>query len=77
LNQDAVKYKTNTVLQKTSVTVTPESTTGYWEAEIVENDNMDGTARYIFDFGDRSYSAKVPDEASKRFWDLEELQVVE
>lgn len=69
LYQDAVQYKTDTVLQRTTITVTPNEN-GYCEVELIENENMPTGAHYIFNFGNRSYKFAVPNEANKNLWGL-------
>lgn len=72
LNGDAIKYKDNVILQKSTTTVTPESGTGYWEAELIENENMRPNTNYTFNFGHKTYTYPVPNEVSRAFWELDE-----
>ena len=82
LTEDAVMYKTDILIQQSTITVTPDSE-GYWEAELVESANMTSQktgnkVRYTFDFGpddsggDRIITRSVPNESSKNIWDLVE-----
>lgn len=68
---DALQYKDNVILQMTAITITPDAD-GYWEAELVETENMEDSPFYTFDFGNRSYKKTVPDQESAVFWDLED-----
>lgn len=70
-SSDAIQYKTNVVLQQDAITVTPNSS-GYWEANLIETENMSGTNYYTFNFGGTSYKKAVPDQASAVFWELED-----
>jgi hypothetical protein len=69
LSVNSAKYKTNSLIQSKVITVTP-NTDGYFEINLVENDNMDGNAFYIFDINGRQLNLKVPDAVSKSFVDL-------
>lgn len=71
LSKDAVKYKTGTMLLQRVVSVTPDST-GYWEAELVETENMETGIHYVFQMDGISYFKDVPNEATKNFNDLED-----
>lgn len=68
-NSDAIQYKDNVLLQRTTITITPDSN-GYWEAELVETENMEGSPFYTFNYGGRSYKKTVPNQDSAIFWDL-------
>lgn len=70
LNKESVQYKTDTVIRSETITITPDSVTGYWEVELVETENMETAARYIFDFGGDRYERQVPNEDDKKFWEL-------
>lgn len=72
LSQDAVKYKTSTILRNDIITVTPDPLTGYWDIQLIETENMGPGAFYNFIFGDKIYSKKIPNEASKKFWLLDD-----
>lgn len=72
LSRDAIKYKNETIVRDDLITVTPDSSTGYWEIELIENANMSGIAYYNFTFDEQIYHRIVPNEASKNFWDLVE-----
>ena len=69
LTETAAIYKDNTQISGDTVTVTPDSQ-GYWEAELVENENMSGTVQYIFNINNQEFTRTVPDEATKSFNDL-------
>jgi hypothetical protein len=78
LNKSIVQYKNYTSLIKgDDITVTPDSV-GYWEVDLVENENMtapDGEdVQYIFKFTINSevneFIRTVPDESTKAFYDL-------
>jgi hypothetical protein len=66
------QYKTNTTITDETLRATPNSSTGYWELELVENANMDTGVKYEFEIGDKKYIRTVPDETTKNFWDLSE-----
>ena len=71
LNKKVEKYKTNTTVASTKQTVTPDTTTGYWEIELIENANMmSSDAKYIFTINGKKYEKTVPNETTKCFWDL-------
>lgn len=69
LNVPVAQYKTNVVIEREEVSVTPDSN-GYWEIELVENENMQASARYIFEINGRKYTRAVPDEETACFWEL-------
>jgi hypothetical protein len=71
LNAGVVKYKTETTIVNETITITPNSNNGYWEVELVENDNMANSVKYIFNFGKNGVFVRtVPNAASKNFYDL-------
>ena len=70
LDASEVKYKTATMVRRETITVTPDSN-GYWEAELIETANMEGTNKYVFNFGNNLIEYKsVPNEASKNYYEL-------
>lgn len=69
LVNDAVKYKTNITITREDYTVTPDAN-GYWEIELAETENMDGTQRYAFAIGDELFEREVPNEISANFYEL-------
>ena len=72
LENDNVKYKNNISIRNDVVEVTPNDQ-GFWQVSLVENVNMEGTQKYVFNFGSGNlYKRTVPDTVSKNFWDLEE-----
>jgi len=75
LNNDVIKYKTNIMIRNKRVKVFPKATNGYWEVELVENDNMlsanEESVKYIFDFGDNmKYEKTVPNTTLKNYFEL-------
>jgi hypothetical protein len=69
LVNDAVQYKTNITIMRETHIVTPDSN-GYWEIELVETANMEGTQRYAFEIGGDRFDRQVPDEVSANFYEL-------
>jgi hypothetical protein len=69
LVNDAVQYKTNITIRREVYAVTPDSN-GYWEIELVESDNMDGTQNYVFEIGGERFEREVPDEITANFYEL-------
>lgn len=65
----AVKYKTNTMIDREIITITPDST-GFWEVELIENENMTGNQGYKFTIDAKNYYKVIPDEPNRAFWDL-------
>jgi hypothetical protein len=73
LTDDIVKYKTGTIIRNTGVTVTP-NIEGYWEVDLIENENMAGSQGYQFIFSNTHIvSKKVPNTTDENFYDLETL----
>lgn len=70
LYTDAVKYKNETVVRDDKIIVTPDSGTGIWEVDLIENENMSPGAYYNFEFNGKKYRKIVPNEIRKNFWDL-------
>lgn len=76
LNKYIVQYGDySSVLKNDDIEVTPDDT-GYWEVELIENENMVSPdaedVKYIFDFGDTNVFEKtVPNESTKAYNDLE------
>lgn len=70
LYKDGVKYKNETVVRDIKMNVTPDSGTGIWEIDLVENENMSPGAYYNFEFNGTKYRKIVPNEIRKNFWDL-------
>lgn len=72
-----IKYKNVTKIFKEERTVYPDST-GYWEIELVENENMEGNQGYVFEWdkNDKSYLI-VPDQETANINDLEEWEANE
>lgn len=70
LNKESVQYKTGTTVQSDKIEITPDQETGYCEIELIETENMEEGAKYIFDFGKETFERSVPNEATKNFWDL-------
>lgn len=70
LTHEIVKYKTRTTIRRKAVTITPNSE-GYWEVDLVENENMEGDVQYVFKFSDSNvFYRTVPNVDSKEFWQL-------
>ncbi len=69
LVNDAVQYKTNITIRREVYTITPDSN-GYWEIELVESENMDGTQNYAFEIGGERFEREVPNEISANFYEL-------
>lgn len=69
-----IKYKNQTRIFKEERTIYPDST-GYWEIELVENENMEGNQGYVFEWDkdDKSYLI-VPDQETININDLEEWE---
>lgn len=63
-----IQYKDNITINCGSITVTPDID-GYWEAELVETDNMLNSPKYIYDFGNVQYTGNIEDEDTKLIWD--------
>jgi hypothetical protein len=63
LEKDVVKYKTNTLIRSKEITVTPDDS-AYFEVDLVETDNMDGSPKYIWEYatGQLEY-CNVPNQA--------------
>lgn len=53
-----VRYKNTTQLEIEPITVTPD-VFGYWEVELVENENMAGNQGYYFDWNRKERRSKV------------------
>ncbi len=70
LINDAIQYKTNITVMKEDCEITPNSS-GYWEIELVETDNMVGTQRYRFEIDGEVFDREVPNEISANFYELE------
>lgn len=75
LSDDEVQYKTQTMIRRETITITPDSN-GYWEIDLVENENMENiggaSVQYIFNFGnDNILRRTIPNETSKNFYELE------
>lgn len=61
---DKVLYKTNVMLVRSIVTVTPNAQ-GFWEVDLVDTTNMAGDNYYVFDFGSNVVSIKqVPNTSA-------------
>ncbi len=69
LVNDAVQYKTTTTIMREDYTVTPDEN-GYWEIELVESENMEGTQNYAFEIGAERFEREVPNELSANFYEL-------
>ena len=70
LEKDFVIYKTNTIIRSYEITVTPDDT-GYWEVEVIETDNMQGSPKYIFKFAiDHLEYKQVTDQTTASYGDL-------
>jgi len=69
LNKDSVRYKDGIAIQSSKIEVTPDEQ-GYCEIELVETENMEDGARYIFSFGKEKFERQIPNEQNKNFWDL-------
>lgn len=67
----AARYKINTSLDKELITITPDST-GFWEVELVENENMEDDQGYKFVIDGKSHYKVVPNEPNKEFWLLDD-----
>ena len=71
LNVLQTKYKTRTIIMREHKIVTPDAN-GYWEVELIENENMEIGAKYIFAFSNGDiFERSVPNESQKNFYDLE------
>lgn len=69
-SRNVVKYKNTVVVLDEIITVIPNSNTGYWEVELLENENMDGDTFYFFIFGSDRLAKIVPNEQEKNIWEL-------
>lgn len=69
LVNDAVQYKANITIMREDYTVTPDEN-GYWEIELVESENMEGTQNYAFEIGGERFEREVPNEISANFYEL-------
>lgn len=63
------QYKINVGVSNTDIYVTP-SATGYWEVELIENENMVSNAKYKVTINQKAYYITVPNAASVNFWTL-------
>lgn len=70
LNVGMTQYKTNTTINNSIATVAPNSDDGYWELELIENDNMEDGVKYFFEIDDKLYERTVPNQPSANFWTL-------
>jgi hypothetical protein len=50
LNKAITNYSNNTLVRKTEITTIPNSITGYWELELIDNENMETGLAYYFEF---------------------------
>ena len=70
LTESEVKYKTASMVRRELKTVTPDSS-GYWEAELIETTNMEGTPKYVFNFSDNKIEYRsVPNQSSINYYSL-------
>ncbi len=69
LVNDAVQYKTNITIMREDYTVTPDGN-GYWEIELVESENMEGTQNYAFEIGGERFEREVPNQITANFYEL-------
>jgi hypothetical protein len=71
LNDNIVKYKDNiTVDGSEYITATINTTTGYWELELIENENMPAGTKWIFSISGETFERTVPNAASKNIYEL-------
>ena len=80
LYKDAVQYAVNTIIRYPEKSIIPRVGTGYFEIELIENENMKPVgAYYIIIFiskndnniaQERKYKAIIPNEDSKSIWDV-------
>jgi hypothetical protein len=68
-----IKYKTITTIEKDIAIVTADAT-GYWEIELIENENMDGNQCYRFLINGKNYYKIVSDIAESNIWELEDWE---
>ena len=65
-----ILYKDSTILERNIITVTPDAS-GYWDVELVENENMNGSQGYVFQWNKHTKHYKVvPNEESAIYNDL-------
>jgi hypothetical protein len=69
-NKEALIYKTNTIIRSERFEVVPSDVDGYWEIELVETDNMEEGAGYMFQFGKDRHEVTVPNTDTIAFRDL-------
>ena len=72
LNKDQVYYKNNTIITREIITVTP-TLTGYWEAEVIENENMEVGSFYNWTFGTKVYALTVKNQSTDAFTNLQPI----
>ena len=73
LNKEKSQYKNEAIVRRKSITIIPD-VNKYWEANLIENENMEMGTGYIFDFGNGEIDeVVVPNEIQKNYNDLEEL----
>lgn len=70
LCKDAVKYKDNIIVRNEIFLVSPDANTGYWEIELIENENMEPNSFWIFNFNGKKFYLFVKNEIAANFWDL-------
>ena len=70
LSKDYSEYKTNTIIHKSTLTATPESSGGYYEIDLVENENMDAGTQYKVTQSGKVDYITVPNETTKALNDL-------
>lgn len=72
LNKPFTTYKTNRQIYREKITIEADPDKNYyWEATLIENENMEDGCRYIFDFGDGLLrQRKVLDEDNSSYNDL-------
>lgn len=70
LNSVVTTYKNDRTIRNSTQTITPDAD-GYWEVELIENENMTTGAYYTFNFGSNiKFNKVVPNVSTKRFQDL-------
>jgi len=73
LSEDGVLYKTDTILRNYEIFITPDST-GYFEVELIETDNMSNTPNYVWNIGKQKYISQVSDQSTCAFHSLKNLR---
>ena len=69
LSKNGIRYKNNIVLRNIIIRIKPDAN-GYWEAELIENENMDTGNYYNVNFNGKKYKIVVPNLSNSNFFDL-------